>query len=188
MKICKRCGREKPLEQFPTNRGRADGHLDTCLTCWRTYTTDKSRVLAIADRKSETPPPEEEKEDPKEKPKRKPLTEEEKRERRKEYFHRYYQRHKAECDERMRAYRKSPQGREAVKRAYKKWSDGVKNDPVKRALYLQQLQQRHRTETEEQRQKRLARSKEYYQRNKFRWVAYYEKTKADKAKVGSSIG
>lgn len=38
-KICKICGRELPLEQFPTNRGRVDGHLDTCYDCWVVTTT-----------------------------------------------------------------------------------------------------------------------------------------------------
>lgn len=39
MKPCKICGRELPLEQFPTNRGKADGHLDTCFECWEMMTT-----------------------------------------------------------------------------------------------------------------------------------------------------
>ena len=32
------CGRLLPIEQFPTNRGMADGHLGKCFECWPLFT------------------------------------------------------------------------------------------------------------------------------------------------------
>lgn len=34
MKVCIVCGQEKPLDQFPTNRGMKDGHLGWCFECF----------------------------------------------------------------------------------------------------------------------------------------------------------
>ena len=32
-KVCKRCGREMPLESFPKNNRSKDGHLSVCKDC-----------------------------------------------------------------------------------------------------------------------------------------------------------
>lgn len=32
-KVCKRCGREFPLESFPTSKKAKDGHLSVCKEC-----------------------------------------------------------------------------------------------------------------------------------------------------------
>lgn len=37
-KVCTMCGRLLPIEQFPTNRGMADGHLGKCFECWPLFT------------------------------------------------------------------------------------------------------------------------------------------------------
>lgn len=54
-KFCSLCGRELPLESFPTNRGMKDGHLGKCFECWAMFTSDKVRVLAMAERKQVEP-------------------------------------------------------------------------------------------------------------------------------------
>lgn len=54
-KSCSLCGRELPLESFPTNRGMKDGHLGKCFECWAMFTSDKVRVLAMAERKQVEP-------------------------------------------------------------------------------------------------------------------------------------
>lgn len=54
-KSCTLCGRELPLESFPTNRGMKDGHLGKCFECWAMFTSDKVRVLAMAERKQVEP-------------------------------------------------------------------------------------------------------------------------------------
>lgn len=54
-KFCALCGRELPLESFPTNRGMKDGHLGKCFECWAMFTSDKMRVLAMAERKQVEP-------------------------------------------------------------------------------------------------------------------------------------
>ena len=36
-KVCKKCGRELPLSEFPKNRHSKDGYLNTCKTCRTSY-------------------------------------------------------------------------------------------------------------------------------------------------------
>ena len=36
-KTCKECGRAKPMEAFPKNKGMRDGHINTCKVCNATY-------------------------------------------------------------------------------------------------------------------------------------------------------
>lgn len=67
-KSCSLCGRELPLESFPTNRGMKDGHLGKCFECWAMLTSDKVRVLAVAERKQA-----EQKAEPTPKPRLKPV-------------------------------------------------------------------------------------------------------------------
>lgn len=107
-KLCKVCGQELPLSQFPTNRGRKDGHLDTCFECWAIMTTDKMRVLAVVERKQrkaeEVLKPEVE---PKVKLDKKQgtrvkLTNEERKQRLKEYSRRYCDAHREEIRKRNR--------------------------------------------------------------------------------------
>lgn len=67
-KVCSLCGQELPLEKFPTNRGMEDGHLGKCFDCWAMFTSDKVRVLAVAERKQA-----EQKAEPTPKPRLKPV-------------------------------------------------------------------------------------------------------------------
>lgn len=54
-KVCSLCGQELPLDMFPTNQGMPDGHLGKCFECWAMFTSDKMRVLAMAERKQVEP-------------------------------------------------------------------------------------------------------------------------------------
>lgn len=60
LKLCGACGKELPIEAFPINRGRKDGHLGICSKCFRAMSNARPQ-----------------------------LTPEQKREQRREYFRRY---------------------------------------------------------------------------------------------------
>lgn len=102
MKKCTTCGRELPLEEFPTNRRKADGHLDVCFSCFRAKTDGRSKLT-----------PEQRKEKQREYHRKyralHPYTEEQKTQRRMKQLERYY-RKKADPEahekqkEYMRAY------------------------------------------------------------------------------------
>ena len=118
-KFCTLCGRELPLSMFPTNRGMADGHLSKCFECWALFTSDRERIVAVAEHKQakmEAEPPKVEPEEvvmpseevkPKPKRKNKPMTEQEQKEQRVkrcEYMRDYYQRNKEHRSKYQRDY------------------------------------------------------------------------------------
>lgn len=47
MKVCKKCSVAKSLDQFYQKANMADGHLNACIECVKTY--EKNRRLKIAD-------------------------------------------------------------------------------------------------------------------------------------------
>ena len=92
-KICKICGKRKPLDQFPINRGMADGHLGRCFECFALR--DKPVVVK----------PQEEVHQTKYKRKTK-VTDEERRRKAAERKKRYYHAHKEAVLARQRAYQR----------------------------------------------------------------------------------
>lgn len=172
-KICSICGRELPLDEFPTNRGMADGHLGKCFKCWAKFTLDKNRVLAMAGRKQE------QKEEPKPNPKPKVVEKKpkvKKTRNRYEYNRAWYLAHKEEHKESMRKYRNSEKGRETTRRSQREWYENLKKNPEKYRAYIvaQNERKRKRTAlmTDEQRAAKNAKLKAYYQANKERWQKY----------------
>lgn len=92
-KICKICGKRKPLDQFPINRGMADGHLGRCFECFALR--DKPVVVK----------PQEEAHPTKYQRKTK-VTDEERRRKAAERKKRYYHAHKEAVLARQRAYQR----------------------------------------------------------------------------------
>lgn len=172
-KICSICGRELSLDEFPINRGMADGHLGKCYKCWAKFTLDKNRVLAMAGRKQE------QKEEPKPNPKPKVVEKKPKVKKirnRYEYNRAWYLAHKEEHKESMRKYRNSEKGRETTRRSQREWYENLKKNPEKYRAYIvaQNERKRKRTAlmTDEQRAAKNAKLKAYYQANKERWQKY----------------
>ena len=176
-KICSICGRELSLDEFPINRGMADGHLGKCFKCWARFTLDKNRVLAMAERKQGEPFKEEPKAEvkpaeiePKPKPKKK------RNRNRYEYNRAWYLAHKEEHKESMRKYRQSEKGRETTRRSQREWYENLKKNPEKYRAYIVAQNERKRKRsalmTDEQRAARKAQLKAYYQANKARWQKY----------------
>ena len=172
-KICSICGRELSLDEFPINRGMADGHLGKCFKCWAQFTLDKNRVLAMAERKQE------QKEEPKPNPKPKVVEKKpkiKKTRNRYEYNRAWYLAHKEEHKESMRKYRKSEKGRETTRRSQREWYENLKKNPEKYRAYIVAQNERKRKRsalmTDEQRAARKAQLKAYYQANKSRWEKY----------------
>ena len=49
-KICNKCGKEKPLDQFVKNSSKSDGHSNQCINCRhdyykKYYALNKKRIL-----------------------------------------------------------------------------------------------------------------------------------------------
>lgn len=184
-KRCKLCGKTKPLEKFPTNRGRADGHLDTCLKCWEKFTTEKNRVIAIAERRDmnreDTPtiepieviiPSEVVKV---EKPK-KPISAEA-LERRRASRRRYYDKNKEKYRAWGKRYRATENGKARKKASDSKYYAKVKADPELYAIYAAKSRERKQKMSEEARERKRASDRE----------KYHAKKRA-REMVGSSIG
>ena len=173
-KICSICGRELPLDEFPINRGMADGHLGKCFKCWAKFTLDKNRVLAMAGRKQE------QKEEPKPNPKPKVVEPKKpkikKTRNRYEYNRAWYLAHKEEHKESTRKYRNSEKGRETTRRSQREWYENLKKNPEKYRAYIVAQNERKRKRsalmTDEQRAAKNAKLKAYYQANKERWQKY----------------
>jgi hypothetical protein len=173
-KICSICGRELIIDEFPINRGMADGHLGKCYKCWAKFTLDKNRVLAMAGRKQD------QKEEPKPNPKpkvvepKKPKVK--KTRNRYEYNRAWYLAHKEEHKESMRKYRNSEKGRETTRRSQREWYENLKKNPEKYRAYIVAQNERKRKRsalmTDEQRAAKNAKLKAYYQANKERWQKY----------------
>jgi hypothetical protein len=53
-KICKKCGQEKPLDEFPKHRGYKDGRQSFCRECRNLYSKSYYRTIGKEDRKKKT--------------------------------------------------------------------------------------------------------------------------------------
>lgn len=47
-KVCRKCGRELPLSEFPRNALSKDGHINTCKTCKANY--EKSHLITVREK------------------------------------------------------------------------------------------------------------------------------------------
>lgn len=47
-KVCRKCGRELPLSEFPRSAKSKDGHINTCKTCKASY--EKSYIVSIREK------------------------------------------------------------------------------------------------------------------------------------------
>ena len=47
-KVCRKCGRELPLSEFPKNRRSKDGHHNICKTCKASY--EKSHLITVREK------------------------------------------------------------------------------------------------------------------------------------------
>lgn len=56
MKVCKRCGRELPLESFPTHPKSRDGRMNVCRECHKAIAS-QAMTKAYAEKKEENPEP-----------------------------------------------------------------------------------------------------------------------------------
>ena len=50
-KICKKCGQEKPLDEFAKHKGYKDGHHTCCRECRNLYYRSYYRTIGKEDRK-----------------------------------------------------------------------------------------------------------------------------------------